>query len=359
MAEAALVVGIIAGLFVILFGSRGLLDLGKGIVERRRAKANAGSGAAAGGHRKPSEGVVLPAAGTPSLNPAPPAIYRRVFVGRQAELTVLQAAFDNAATGHGSAVLIEGPPGIGKSALCAQLVAYVSPRKGEVLRVTSDAPFQVEAFVRGKPSLVIADEPDVPLVKTMLAQADDLLTGPTLLVFAAAPDGGPDATAPLRKLARFQHVHLRGLSLDDVCRYLRELMGTEMPDALAHAVQKETEGNPLFVTELVRYLAEKGNLSLRGDRWEWDGHLPEEVVASDAPIAIVRQRLASLNGETLKVLKEAAAAGETFDARGLRKGHGNRVQEALEEAVVRHIIERAQGRYAFTHGLVRGALLDA
>ena len=39
----------------------------------------------------------------------------RVFVGRQQELVVLEAALDVALTGHGRIVMLAGEPGIGKS----------------------------------------------------------------------------------------------------------------------------------------------------------------------------------------------------------------------------------------------------
>ena len=122
MEIAALVVGITAGLFVILFGSRGLMDLGRDMAARRRAK-----------NRPEADGTtnvdspVAPAAVAsdaddgPRLPLAPPALYRTVFVGRQAELTTLQAAFDKAAEGQGGVVLLTGDAGMGKTAICLQL----------------------------------------------------------------------------------------------------------------------------------------------------------------------------------------------------------------------------------------------
>ncbi len=55
-------------------------------------------------------------------------IYRRTFVGRETEVKQLHTAFDNAMSGNGSLSMVVGEPGIGKTALCEQLAAYVSLR---------------------------------------------------------------------------------------------------------------------------------------------------------------------------------------------------------------------------------------
>jgi eukaryotic-like serine/threonine-protein kinase len=60
-------------------------------------------------------------------------LYRRVFVGREPELRQLQSAFDGAASGQGSVLMVVGEPGIGKTALTEQLGTYVSLRNGRVL----------------------------------------------------------------------------------------------------------------------------------------------------------------------------------------------------------------------------------
>ena len=48
-------------------------------------------------------------------------IYRRTFVGREAEVRQLHSAFDATLSGEGSLVMVVGEPGIGKTATCEQL----------------------------------------------------------------------------------------------------------------------------------------------------------------------------------------------------------------------------------------------
>ena len=60
-------------------------------------------------------------------------LYKNIFVGRQAELSVLMDTFDAAINGKGSLIMIAGEPGIGKTAVCEQLSTYVTSRGGNTL----------------------------------------------------------------------------------------------------------------------------------------------------------------------------------------------------------------------------------
>jgi class 3 adenylate cyclase/tetratricopeptide (TPR) repeat protein len=76
----------------------------------------------------------------------------QLFVGRQAELQRLQAALERAARGYGALVMLSGEPGIGKTALCEQVVSFVDARRGVALvghcYPEGSSPYQplVEAF---------------------------------------------------------------------------------------------------------------------------------------------------------------------------------------------------------------------
>jgi hypothetical protein len=72
-----------------------------------------------------------PSVEAPTLAESP--IYRRVFVGREAELKQLQSAFDGAMSGQGALMMVVGEPGIGKTAICEQLSTYVTLRGGRTL----------------------------------------------------------------------------------------------------------------------------------------------------------------------------------------------------------------------------------
>jgi len=58
------------------------------------------------------------------------------FVGREAEMATLTIAFENARAGNGSAVFVEGDPGVGKTRLSAEFARFAELRGGRVQRAT-------------------------------------------------------------------------------------------------------------------------------------------------------------------------------------------------------------------------------
>jgi predicted ATPase len=55
------------------------------------------------------------------------------FVGREAELRRLEAAYGATAAGQAGLVLVVGEPGIGKTALCGRLAAHAAHQAAQVL----------------------------------------------------------------------------------------------------------------------------------------------------------------------------------------------------------------------------------
>src|SRR6185503_16891446 len=91
------------------------------------------------------------------------------------------------------------------------------------------------------------------------------LTGARLLIVGTYRDVEVDRSHPLsgvladlRRSANFSRVPLRGLTVDEVHRMYEALRGQATPWAQAEAVFRATEGNPLFVQEVLRYLVEEG-----------------------------------------------------------------------------------------------------
>jgi len=103
-----------------------------------------------------------PADRAASEGPAP--VYRHTFLGREAEVRQLHAAFDGAMSGEGSLMMVVGEPGIGKTYLTEQLATYVKLRGGTSLvghcyeEVSLSLPYL--AFVEAMRSYVLAREPE-------------------------------------------------------------------------------------------------------------------------------------------------------------------------------------------------------
>jgi predicted ATPase len=123
-------------------------------------------------------------------------------------------------------------------------------------------------------------------------------------------------------------------------------------DVVAELVER-TEGNPFYLTELVRLLVSEGALSdPRATAWRTVPHGVRDVV---------RQRLASVSGDTVGVLTAAAVTGRSFDLPVLEDVVGDKaaVEVAVETAQVLGLVdEEAPGRFRFTHALVREAVRE-
>ncbi|MEE8466379.1 MAG: AAA family ATPase, partial [Dehalococcoidia bacterium] len=163
----------------------------------------------------------------------------------------------------------------------------------------------------------------------------------------------------------FQRVLLRGLDQGDVGRFIELVSGIDPPPGLTEAVHRQTEGNPLFVTEVVRLLVQEGELTQDSstaagraeERDSWSVRIPEGVRE------VIGRRLDRLSEQCNETLTIASVIGREFTLENLgsliEDLTGDRLLEVLEEALSARVIEelpRAVGRYQFTHALIQETL---
>jgi DNA-binding winged helix-turn-helix (wHTH) protein len=166
--------------------------------------------------------------------------------------------------------------------------------------------------------------------------------------------------AVLGELAReapYRRIALRGLTADEVRRFIEAAAGAPPEPALAAAVYDMTEGNPFFIGEVVRLLAAEG-APAAGSDVTLAGRLPEGVREA------IGRRLSVLSEECNRVLSEASVVGREFDL-GVLERVGDvgaeRLLEILDEAVAARLLAAVPGRpgsYRFSHGLVRETLYE-
>ena len=159
----------------------------------------------------------------------------------------------------------------------------------------------------------------------------------------------------------FQRVLLRGLDQDDVARFIELASGVTPPPGMLEAVHRQTEGNPLFVTEVVRLLVQDGELTQDSGRGEgrdsWSVRIPEGVRE------VIGRRLDRLSERCNETLTIASVIGREFTLGQLspliEDMTEDRLLEVLEEALSARVIEelpRMVGRYQFTHALIQETL---
>lgn len=170
--------------------------------------------------------------------------------------------------------------------------------------------------------------------------------------------------ADLRRGATMSQVVLGGLSPEGVIAYLEELVGRSLEEnelAVAQAIHSHTQGNPFFVREVLRHLADTGAVAQREGRWY--ARLPvEELGIPQGVREVVRRRLTRLSETCNHVLQVATVMGLEFEptvlgaAADLDEEH---VVTALEESIAGRLVAESSTRglrYRFTHSLVRDTI---
>jgi DNA-binding SARP family transcriptional activator len=335
------------------------------------------------------------------------------LVGRTRELDVLLGGLEAAFAGRGGTFLLSGEPGIGKSRLADELASAASGRGAQVLvgrcweaggapaywpwvqvirshlqrpeAHTLDlalgraggrprlepaaARFELfdavcavlRAAAAERPAVVVlddlhaADEPSLLLLRFAAAQ----LERERVVIVGAYRDVDPtvgetlaDALADLARRPSTTLLHLDGLSARDIGAFVRDTTGTEAVEGLVAAIHRRTEGNPLFVGELLRLIGATGRL---------DTHAIEATIPQGVH-AVIERRLRHISKRTRHSLGLASILGRDFRTdllAAMSERREDELLEMLDEAFDARLIGAAPGRaerLRFSHVLIRDVL---
>jgi DNA-binding CsgD family transcriptional regulator/tetratricopeptide (TPR) repeat protein len=228
--------------------------------------------------------------------------------------------------------------------------------------------FLINASRRATHVLVLDDLhwADVPSLKLLEFLAQELADSCVLVIGAyretelSRRHRLSDTLGALARAPRVLRLHLAGLNAEDVQRFVVTAAGMTPPLWLMNAIHSQTEGNPLFVREVVRLLEQGGHLA--NDSLH-TGSAPS-IRLPEGVREVIGRRLNLLPSSCNELLATAAVIGREFAwdvlAQACRAETGEEAAlEALDQAMVAHLIEETTpGRYQFTHNLVRITLYD-
>ena len=174
-----------------------------------------------------------------------------------------------------------------------------------------------------------------------------------------------ETLAALHRQHSVVHIELTGLDDTGVISLMEAAAGHTLEDAamrLAHAVQRETDGNPFFVTEVLRHLADTGAI-YQDPKGRWVAADTVDQIALPASIrAVIGARVGKLGPDAERVLSLAAVIGRDFDLDVLARASQTSEDQLLDildaataGALVRELTD-TPGHYNFAHALIQHTL---
>ncbi|HEX2233175.1 MAG TPA: BTAD domain-containing putative transcriptional regulator [Thermoleophilaceae bacterium] len=203
-----------------------------------------------------------------------------------------------------------------------------------------------------------ADESSLLLLRFV---AGELADSPIMVVgFHRDTDLAPGQplAGTLAELAREQtarRLSMRGLSKEEVGDFIELATGSVAPARAVDAVFEQTEGNPLFVEEVVRLL---------GPEPAGGGRALSVAVIPDSVREVIARRLTRLSPDQHEVLTIAAVTGRDFElpvVAAVVQRRAVQLAELLDDAVAAGLISPIPGersRFRFSHALVREVLYE-
>jgi DNA-binding CsgD family transcriptional regulator len=342
----------------------------------------------------------------------PPVIPAGALVGRDSEMALLTGLIREAARGRGSSVLIEGEPGIGKSALVRAAVAATqearcevfwgagdelgqalpllpfldglrvrepatNPRRNTIVRllrgeVTADRGTDVPAVLAEQLLALVAEQcavrPTILVIDDLQwsDQASITLWGrlarsarqlPLLLIGMLRPVPQREDLLALRRVAsdavRLQLTALTRAAVADLVAALAD----GKPDDNLMRLADGAAGNPLYITELVAALGRSSSLTITetGAAELASGSAPDSLSAA------IADRLGFVARPVGEVLQAAALLGMDFAIPDLAIVLGRSVTDlipAVNEACAAGVLAESSHGLRFRHPLIRAALYD-
>jgi class 3 adenylate cyclase/tetratricopeptide (TPR) repeat protein len=213
-----------------------------------------------------------------------------------------------------------------------------------------------------------ADKPSLQLLRHVVANT----TAMPLLIVGTHRDSDLSAAHPLTETlatlwreSGVSRIELTGLDDAGVLAFLEAAAGHHLDEAgvgLAHAVYRETDGNPFFVGEVLLQLTETGAIYQdETGRWAATDDL-DAMGLPESVRQVIGSRVARLGEVANHVLPLASVIGRDFDLELLARVTERSEDELLDvldaakvAALVREL-NASPGRYSFSHALIQHTL---
>jgi DNA-binding CsgD family transcriptional regulator len=242
----------------------------------------------------------------------------------------------------------------------------------ERLRLHSAVVDLLAAAAAHRPVLLVledvhwADTPTLVLLRHLVRAGGDV----RMLLVVTYRDVEADVPAELSEVlvdvGRTEGVvrmSVGALSGEEVAEFVRLAAGVDAATDLAVGMEKLTEGNAFFVTELWRELSDSGAVEVAPSGVRLVGSI-DDIGTPETVREVVSHRLARMSPATVEMLQVAAIAGAEFELAlvraALREAEGA-LLDAIDEATRSGLLFESPGRglsFRFAHELVRRSVLS-
>jgi tetratricopeptide (TPR) repeat protein len=153
-----------------------------------------------------------------------------------------------------------------------------------------------------------------------------------------------------------RRIELRGLAAADVRRLVEDRSSDGAPDEVVERIHSQTDGNPLFVSELLTLLGDEGRLD--------DVSAARELPLPEGVREAIGRRLAPLAPDARDALAVGSVIGAQFRVATLSRAAGMSREDLLRlldpavEHGLLHAVPASAENYSFSHGLVQATLYD-
>ncbi|MCH8746021.1 MAG: AAA family ATPase, partial [Chloroflexi bacterium] len=244
----------------------------------------------------------------------------------------------------------------------------LEPEQARFRLFDSISQFLVNA-ARAQPLLLVlddlhwADQPSLLLLEFLVGQLSDsniMIVGTYRDIEVSREDPLSNTLARLARSESYAREELRGLEGESVAQLINDISGQEPSQELVDAIHARTEGNPFFMTELIRLLEE---------RQSTDG-APVDTVLSGLEIPqsvleVIGQRLNRLSTECEAALTTAAVIGRQFDfgvlSSLIEDSNETQLLKVIDEGLDAHLIQEVPGQgdvYQFSHAIIQQTLRE-
>jgi predicted ATPase/signal transduction histidine kinase/CheY-like chemotaxis protein len=165
-----------------------------------------------------------------------------------------------------------------------------------------------------------ADSASLKLIQSLFTNGNSQY----LLVIGAYRDNEVSVTHPLMLILEkiqksgtvINNIILQQLQIAHVNQLVSDTLHTEAENSksLAELVFKKAQGNPFFLTQLLKTLYQEKLLSFNfsTSSWQWDIELLKDIDITDNVVELMINQIRKLSKKTINILKLAACIGDKF-----------------------------------------------